>query len=711
MAAGPEDEEPLEGTLGRVLFRNEDSGFLIGLLEREQGLPVAIKGTLSGVRSGERIRLLGRWREDPRYGRQFQVSSFLPLRPETTEALERHLGSALVDGIGPVFARRLVAHFGDGLLDVLDHQPERLREVEGIGATRAQRIAGSWSEDRKRRDALLFLGGLGLPPGLASRIHARYREHTVQQLRDDPWRLAADVRGVGFPTADRVAMRLGVGADAPERLAAGVLHVLGEAAQGGHCGLPPEELRQRASTLLGQPEDAVRAAVNALVDRKEVVFDRGLHWRFESQDDEDATAERLLELARTQVAALELDVPAGMTWVQARSGLTLTPAQRQALALALVNKVVVITGGPGTGKTTLVRALLDLWERAGLRCRLAAPTGRAARRLEEASGRKAVTLHRLLEFAPRTSTFERRLGHPVAGDAFVVDEASMIDLQLMRALVEGLPDGARLVLVGDVEQLPSVGPGQILADIIDSGAVPVVRLDVVFRQAERSDIVRAAHGLLRGLPPRGAANPDGDFFVIARPDPEAAVRTILAVVAERIPSRWGLDPVVDVQVLSPMRKGAAGTDLLNQALRDRLNPGPAEVRFRAGDKVIQTRNNYDKDVFNGDVGVVLAGDGPGVTVRLDGGREVDWAKGELDELQLAWAITVHKSQGSEYPAVVVPILGAHRRMLDRSLLYTAMTRGKRVVVLVGDPQVAAEAAARGEARRRWTRLAGRLGKG
>jgi len=706
-------DRSLQGTLQHIVYRNDDSGFTIGRLDRDdRSIPTTIKGTLPGVGTGERIQVLGRWIEDPRYGPQFLVESFLPLSPDTADALERHLGGSLMDGIGPVFARRLVEHFGPDLIDVLDNHPERLRGVPGIGPTRAARIVDSWREQRGRRDALLFLQGLGLSASLAVRVHKMLGHHTVEAIREDPWKLT-EVRGIGFPTADGLAKELGVAPEHPRRLAAALRYLLDEAAMDGDCYLDRSVLVERVASLLSVPAALIPVAISAAVGARDLVDEGARVWTFESWDDEDAAAGRLRVLRDATPKEVDLDVPGLLLWAQERSGLQLTPTQREAIGLALVNKVVVITGGPGTGKTTIVRALLDGWERMGLQVRLAAPTGRAARRMEEATGRRASTLHRLLDFQPAQQTFGRNLQSPLQGDALVVDEASMIDAQMIRCLLDGLPDPMRLVLVGDVDQLPSVGPGRVLADIIDSAVVPTIRLDVVFRQAEQSDIVRAAHGVLKGLVPRGATSPDGDFFFISRPDPAAAVRTAVHVVAERIPQRWNLDPTRDVQVLSPQRRGGGGIEALNEALREKLNPatGPEPPhRFRAGDRVMQIRNAYDKDVFNGDVGFVEGPGfgGKGVRVAFEGGRTVDYEAGELDMLTQAWAVTIHKSQGSEYPAVVVLLLDGHHRMLQRNLLYTAMTRGRRVVVVVGSPRALENAVTRTGDGRRNTRLAERL---
>lgn len=715
-------QDAVEGKLARFVFRNPESGFAIARLELDDGLPVTIKGVLSGVNEGERVRVQGRWVDDARFGRQLLISSFLPVMPSTSRGVEDFLRGGRVQGVGKVFAKRLVDHFGERTLEVLEKHPERLTEVDGIGSSRAQTIVSAWRESRVDRETLIFLQGVGLTASLANKVARMYGKRTVETVRANPYRLATDLRGIGFRTADSLARSLGIEPDSPHRLRAGLLFVLSSAVNEGHCYLPGDELASRAQNLLEQPWPLLRMRVADLEGegtvRVETIGGQPRVWLTDRLDAEELVAWRLRVLLRRGAPDQLKDTDQATAWAEERIGLTLSGTQRAAVAASLRHQILVITGGPGTGKTTIVKAILELWERLGLRVRLAAPTGRAARRLEESSGRMASTLHRLLEFSPKEGRFLRDLENSLECDAVVVDEASMVDLDLAAALVAAVPDGSRLLLVGDVDQLPSVGPGRVLGDLIESGALPVVRLDAIFRQQGGSLIVKNAHRILHGQSLELASGKGGDFFFIERENPDDAVRTVAHLVAQRIPKAWHFEPLKDVQVLVPMRKGSCGTETLNQALRRGLAEVRGEVvseqemgrRPRLHDRVMQTRNNYDKDVFNGDIGqVALVTDrGRALRVRFDDGRELDYVGEEIEQLELAYAITIHKSQGSEYPAVVIPLLTQHYRMLQRNLLYTAITRGKSVVVLVGSRRAVDIAIGRSDAAVRWTGLAERL---
>jgi exodeoxyribonuclease V alpha subunit len=714
--------ELLSGTVERVTFHNPETGFAVLRVQvRGQRDLVTVVGHIATVAPGELVQASGEWHRDRTHGLQFRATYLHAAAPTTAEGIERYLGSGLIRGIGPHFARRLVEAFGAGVFDVIEQSPARLRDVPGIGPLRAARIAEAWKAQRVVRDIMVFLHSHGIGTSRAVRIYKTYGAEAIARITENPYRLARDVRGIGFVTADHLGERLGIPKDATIRVRAGIGYALARALDEGQCGLPRDELIAGAAALLTVSEAQVAEALRLeiaggdvvvdAIDGREVVFLAGLHAA------ERGIAGRLLALAAGRPPWPPIDADRAIRWVEAKLGVTLAAAQRDALRQAVSRKVLVVTGGPGVGKTMLVRAILRVLTAKGVRPLLAAPTGRAARRLSESTGVEAKTIHRLLEVDPRTGGFRRDEHRPLAGDLVVVDETSMVDVPLMYSLVRAVPPEAALLLVGDVDQLPSVGPGQVLADIIASGTVPVVRLTEVFRQAAESRIVVAAHAINRGEMP-GPVGPESDFHVIDVEEPEAVRARILELVTARIPRRTGLDPRRDIQVLCPMNRGTLGARALNLDLQQVLNPasGPAIERFgwtfAAGDKVMQTENDYDKDVYNGDLGFVTAVDPQVGEIVVDfDGRPVAYQAGELDELALAYATTIHKAQGSEYPAVVVPLTTQHYPMLRRNLLYTAVTRGRRLVVLVGQRRALALAVRDRQGRRRWTKLREHLAAG
>ncbi len=722
----PAEEATLDGTIQRIVFKSEDTSFLVAQVTSDGGLPVTIVGEMMGVSEGLPLRLKGQWVEDRKWGRQFKVATYQLKSPETLVGIEKFLGSGLIPGIGPEIARRLVDKFGLETLDVIDKAPARLSEVAGIGASRAAKLAAAFAATKHVQDVMVFLQGHGVSAAFAARIVKRYGKDAIAVVRANPYRLAHEVWGIGFRTADGIAEKLGMARDAPERLEAGLLHALESSAEDGHCHLPDDELIASAVELLGPavPPDALPPRLGALEARalviREVLGHRGpctalpALWAAETE-----AAAKLAAVVRTPARGIALDVHAAIHAFEAVTSVTLAVQQRRAVEAALVDKCVVITGGPGVGKTTIVKAIVHLARLVKRKVALAAPTGRAAKRLGEATVAEAITIHRLLEYQPQSGGFQRDEENPLEADVLVIDEASMVDAVLFRAVLAALRPGAQLVLVGDVDQLPSVGAGAVLNDVIASEAATVIRLTEIFRQAAASKIVVSAHAINAGeLPDLDApAGATSDFYFISREDPEAARATLVEMVAERIPARFGFDPIIQVQVLSPMHRGELGTAALNKALQEKLNPievGQPQITrgertFRKRDKVMQLRNDYDRNVFNGDIGVVAGVEPEAGTMRVDfDGRVVPYERNELDQLVHAYAVSVHKSQGSEYPAVVIPIATQHFMMLQRSLLYTAVTRGKQLVVLVGSRRAVGLAVRNADARRRYTWLAERL---
>ncbi len=714
----------VEGVVARVVYSQEQSGFAVVALQAQAGAAEVIAvGSLLGMQPGESVRLSGGWKRHPKYGRRFEVESYATITPRTAAGLEQYLGSGLVPGIGPGFARRIVSHFGLDTLEVLDHASRRLREVPGIGATRAERVAQAWRGQREQRTTMLFLQSHGISAAHSRRIYRHYGSRARAVLQQDPYRVAAQVPGMGFHTADRIAAKLGIAPDSPQRIEAAALHELNAAAGAGDVYLPAPVLRQRTADLLKLIDvRPAEAALEALRAEGRVVGEQL------PQPAGDPVAAQYLpalfaaeQRAGERIAALLEAAAAGAgsgggggpraALSEAGGGIVLAAAQRAAAEVLLRSKVAVLTGGPGTGKTTLVRWIADGFTRAGARVALAAPTGRAAKRLEESTGMAAGTIHRLLEFSPRDGAFTRNRSRPVAADLLVIDEASMVDVRLLAALLEATPAGCRVLFVGDADQLPSVGPGAVLAELAAVPGLPTVRLTEVFRQSAASRIVQAAHAINRGaFDPKRLPAAGGDFYFIPRREPEAIAQTVEALVTERIPGRFGLDPQRDVQVLSPMNRGPLGTVQLNVRLRERLNPAPpgaaGGAALRRGDRVLQTRNNYQLEVFNGDVGHVAEVDADSGDLQVDfGGRRVAYAGADRDDLAPAYAISIHRAQGSEFPAVVIPVHTQHFVMLRRNLLYTAVTRGKRLVVLVGSELAVAMAARRGAERPRFSALA------
>lgn len=716
----------LNGSVVRITYYNQENGYSVlrlrpdeeALSQDKEGL-VTITGNLPEVVSGQYLQLRGEWVKHPKHGLQFQVEQLEQALPATLEGIRRYLGSGLLKGVGPAFAERIVDHFGTETIEVLDKQPERLREVADIGPKRSKLILAAWDEQKQVREVMLFLHGHGVSTNLATKIHKQYGARALEVVQRDPYQLARDIYGVGFKTADRIAQALGLPSDHPTRLEAGLVYTLDELAGEGHTYAPRAELLRRAAELLVTAQEPITEAIGRLAQQKLIVVEGDAVYPAELHAAETGVAKLLLALAEPEEDRFA-DMPfqkQGLTLLALDPNLT--AAQQSAIAAAVRVPVSVVTGGPGTGKTTTMKALIAALESGKKRYALVSPTGRAAKRLGQATDRQASTIHRLLGFTAQEGS-KHNESNPLKVDMLVVDEASMLDLQLAHALLKALSPGTHLLLVGDVDQLPSVGAGDVLREIIASGVAEVTRLTLIFRQAEGSHIIANAHAINQGEMPTSSKDIGGDFFVDAAQTAEEAAEKVVQLVTERIPKRFHLDPLKDIQVLAPIYRGPAGVSVLNAALQAALNPPGAlksERSFfgqllRAGDRVMQVKNNYEKGVFNGDIGRLteIAIEAQTLTVDFEG-RAVEYDWSEADELTLAYAVTVHKSQGSEFPAVVLPMLTQHYVMLQRNLLYTAVTRAAQLCVLVGNKKAISIAIKNNKVSQRWSGLAKRLKDG
>ncbi len=712
----------LHGSVERVTFHNDQNGYtVLKLRVAGGGESVTVTGNFSAVSPGENVRLIGLWTSHPQFGDQFKAAGYEITRPATVAGIQKYLGSGLIKGLGPIMAKRIVDHFGEETLDVIENQIERLSEVRGVAGKRITMVQRAWEEQRAIKQVMIFLQGHGVSTHFAVKIFKHYGNEAIDVVERSPYRLAADVYGIGFRTADQIARNLGIPEDSEARLQAGLQYVLSKATEQGHCYLPEDELITRArEVLMIEVESRLLASIGMLLDsgglKQEALSDGRAIYLPQLWHAEKSFARRLESLLKSRVKVDPTRVEAWLERFTESRKIALADEQRRAIISAALSPVSVLTGGPGTGKTTTLRALVALFRAMGKRVLLASPTGRAAQRLSEVTGEEAKTIHRLLEFDPAQLGFKRNESSPLECDIVIIDESSMLDIVLANNLIKAIGLGTQLVLVGDVDQLPSVGPGTVLRDLILSGVVPVVRLTTVFRQAAESLIVQNAHRVNRGEFPQlvSPGNAKCDCYFIESDDPERMLDLIVTAVGSSLPARFGYNPRDDIQVLSPMNRGRVGAAHLNTVLQEQLNPparGKAELLrlgriLRVGDKVIQRVNNYKLDVFNGDLGVIEFVDlvNQVVAVRI-AGRLVTYDYADLLELGHGFAITVHKSQGSEYPVVVMPLHMQHYVMLSRNLLYTALTRAKHLVVLIGTTRAIGAAMRNQEAVRRFTGLA------
>ena len=718
----------LQGQIERITYTNEENGFTIARVKvYGQRDLVTVVGRLMAPTPGEILKMRGEWANHPKYGEQFKIVQYQTAVPASVYGIQKYLGSGLIKGIGPVMAKRIVARFGKETLDIIENEIEKLADVDGIGKKRIRMVKKAWDEQKEIREVMLFLQTHGVSSGYATKIFKQYGNRSIEVVKKNPYRLATDIFGIGFITADSIADKLGFAKNSELRAEAGILYVLNQLSDDGHVFYPYEPLIKKCEEVLDVDREVIAGALGTLAYKRKVVIE-DLNQEIDAFREnnkavylakyhvsETNIAIRLNTLISASKSMRKIHSDKAIEWVQKQLAITLAKKQVDAIKCATEKKVMVITGGPGTGKTTIINAILKIFSKLTEKIMLAAPTGRAAKRMSESTGHGAKTIHRMLEYSIQKGGFQKNEEHPLSCDLLIVDEASMIDTILMYHLLKAIPEKSTFILVGDVNQLPSVGAGNVLKDIIASGAVPVVELNEIFRQAKESRIIVSAHKINKGiLPSLKPSGPKDDFYFIEQEDPEEVLKIILELVKERVPRRFGLDPIDDIQVLTPMHRGTVGAENLNAELQKALNPREDELirgnrSFRLNDKVMQVKNNYDKEVFNGDIGRIIRIDPENQEMILSfDGREVPYDFTDLDEIVLAYAVSVHKSQGSEYPAVIIPILTQHYVLLQRNLIYTGVTRGRKLVVMAGTQKALAIGVKNNRTEKRYTYLRYRL---
>ncbi|MFW6152706.1 MAG: ATP-dependent RecD-like DNA helicase [Verrucomicrobiota bacterium] len=715
-ALQPEAAEEINGTVEKLIYRSEETGYTVCTVKMaERDEPVTVVGRCPAIWLGENIKAEGRWTRHKRHGFQFQAEELLCIAPTSAKGIERYLASGMIKGIGKVNACRLVNEFGEDTLRVIDKESQRLEKIDGIGPARRRMIKESWNEQKAVRDIMIFLQSHGVGTAQSARIYRTYGQNAVSIISENPYRLCADIWGIGFKTADKVAMSIGLPHDSPARARAGIVYVMSTLTEEGHCYSPLPELLLKAEELLGIPIETLNTAAGYEIKKGSLIKDDDRIYPASLHAAETGIAARVAKLKNTNCPVKPVDVEKALKWAEKIMGISFDPTQRDALSMALNEKISIITGGPGVGKTTIIKGLVEIFRARHQRVMLAAPTGRAAKRMEEATGQEARTIHRLLKFIPRLGHFTHGPDNPLDCDVVILDEVSMVDISLMHSFLQALRDECILVLVGDIDQLPSVGPGNVLGDFISSRVVPFTKLETIFRQESGGWIVRNAHRVNNGEPLlMSAGEENSDFYFIETNDPDSVVQRTIEIVTQRIPEKFGFDPLNEIQVLTPMRKNQLGAENLNHVLQQALNPsGPSIRRFgrdyRLGDRVMQIRNNYDKEVFNGDIGRIVEVKTEDQELLMDiDGRRVQYDYTELDELIHAYACSIHKSQGSEYPAAVVLMTTQHYRMLQRNLLYTALTRARNLACLIGSKKAVYIAIRNNKIRLRRTALKERL---